>query len=226
MPKRVCRDASASVRFVRKRVAPRSRDSTVPHALRDIIIHYGALIVAIAMITEGCGVPVPAETILVTAAALAARGKLSIWTIALGGAVGGIIGGAAGYWIGASGGMRLVRRHGATMRIDEAKLDRARAFFARRGLVAVFLCRFIGFVRILVPMVAGVAHMPFGRFLAANVAGAIVSAIGYAALGWFFGRDLRALEHHLTEATIVAVGLIVAWLVVRRMRGRTVAARG
>jgi membrane protein DedA with SNARE-associated domain len=216
----------ASVRFVREGVASRSRGSPVPDALRDIITHYGALIVAIAMVTEGCGIPVPAETILVTAAALAARGELSIWTIALGGAVGGIIGGAAGYWIGESGGIRLVRRYGAKMRIDEGKLARARDFFARRGLLAVFLCRFIGFVRILVPMVAGVAHMKFGRFLAANVAGAIVSAIGYAALGWFFGRDLRALEHHLTEATMVAVGLIVAWLVVRRVRGRTVTARG
>ena len=198
----------------------------MPHALHDIITHYGALIVAIAMITEGCGVPVPAETILVTAAALAARGKLSIWTIALGAAVGGIIGGAAGYWIGEKGGIRLVRRYGAKMRIDEAKLDRARDFFARRGLVAVFLCRFIGFVRILVPMVAGVARMPFGRFLAANAAGAIVSAIAYAALGWFFGRDLRGLEHHLTQATMIVVALIVAWFVIRRLRGRAVAARG
>src|SRR4051812_4497494 len=177
------------------------------------------------MITEGGGVSVTAETILVTAAALAARGKLSIWTIALGAAIGGIIGGAAGYWIGEKGGIRLVRRYGAKMRIDEAKLDRARDFFARRGLVAVFLCRFIGFVRILVPMMAGVTRMPFGRFLAANVAGAIVAAVCYAALGWFFGRDLPALEHHLTLATLAGVGLIVAWLVFRRVRGRAAVAR-
>ncbi|MFL5618660.1 MAG: DedA family protein [Gemmatimonadaceae bacterium] len=196
----------------------------MPHALRDIITHYGALVVALAMIAEGCGVPVPAETTLVTAAALAARGKLSIWAIALGGAIGGIIGGATGYWIGAKGGLRLVRRYGAKMRIDEVKLDRAREFFARRGLVAVFLCRFIGFVRIVVPMVAGVAHMPFARFFAANAAGAIVAAIGYVALGWFFGRDLRVLEHHLTLTTIVAVGLIIAWVVVRRMRGSSATA--
>ena len=186
--------------------------------LTDLLTRYGSLLVAVAMITEGCGIPVPAETILVTAAALAARGTLSIWWIAVGGAAGGMVGGVAGYTIGARGGMRLIARFGAKMRIDEAKLDRARRFFARRGLVAVFLCRFIGFVRIFVPMVAGVARMPFGRFLAANAAGAIVSSACYAALGWFFGRDLPALEHHLTETTVVGVALIVAWLFVRRRR--------
>jgi membrane protein DedA with SNARE-associated domain len=186
--------------------------------LTDLLTRYGSLLVAVAKITEGCGIPVPAETILVTAAALAARGKLSIWWIAVGGAAGGMVGGVAGYTIGARGGMRLIARFGAKMRIDEAKLDRARRFFARRGLVAVFLCRFIGFVRIFVPMVAGVARMPFGRFLAANAAGAIVSSACYAALGWFFGRDLPALEHHLTETTVVGAVLIVAWLLVRRRR--------
>jgi membrane protein DedA with SNARE-associated domain len=186
--------------------------------LTDLLTHYGSLLVALAMITEGCGIPVPAETILVTAAALAAGGKLSIWWVAVGGAAGGIVGGMAGYAIGARGGMRLIARFGAKMHIDEEKLERARKFFARRGLAAVFLCRFIGFVRIFVPMVAGVARMPFGRFLAANVAGAIVSSACYAALGWFFGHDLPKLEHHLTETTVVAALLIVAWLVVRRRR--------
>jgi membrane protein DedA with SNARE-associated domain len=188
--------------------------------LTELLTHYGSLLVAVAMITEGCGIPVPAETILVTAAALAARGKLSIWWIAVGGAAGGIVGGTAGYAIGAQGGMRLIRRFGNKMRIDDEKLDRARRFFARRGLLAVFLCRFIGFVRIFVPMVAGVARMPLGRFLAANTAGAIVSSACYAALGWFFGRDLPALEHHVTETTVIAVVVIAAWLLFRRRRAR------
>jgi membrane protein DedA with SNARE-associated domain len=196
----------------------------VPHALTDLLARYGALLVALAMIAEGCGIPVPAETVLVTAAALAARGKLSIWAIAAGAALGGVAGGHAGYLIGAQGGMRLVRRYGAKMRIDEAKLERARKFFARRGGWAVFFCRFIGWVRIFVPMVAGVTHMPLVRFAAANAAGAVVSAAAYAALGWFFGRDLPALEHHLTEATLVVVGLIATVLVVRWVRGRRRAA--
>jgi membrane protein DedA with SNARE-associated domain len=84
-------------------------------------------------------------------------------------------------------------------------------------------------VRIIVPMLAGIAHMPLGRFAAANAAGSIVSAVAYSALGYVFGRDLPKLEHHLTEATIVLIGLVVLWLVYTRVRagrgGRTAEAR-
>jgi membrane protein DedA with SNARE-associated domain len=195
----------------------------MPDGLVHLLAEYGALLVGLAMITEGCGVPVPAETILVTAAALAARGAMSIWWVGIAAAVGGIAGGSAGYAIGAQGGIRLVRRYGAKMRLDEERLGRARTFFARRGSAAVFLCRFVGFIRILVPMVAGVAHMPFARFSVANAVGAIVASACYAALGWFFGHDLARLEHHLAEVTIAVAMLVVVWMLMRRARGRAAA---
>ena len=190
----------------------------MPDALTDLLARYGSFLVALVFILEGCGIPVPSATTLVTAAALAARGTLSIWAVAIGAALGGIAGGPAGYAIGAQGGMRLVRRYGARMRIDDEKLVRARKFFSQRGAWAVFLGRFV------VPLIAGVAHMPFARFFVANAAGAIGTAASYAALGWFFGRDLPKLRHHVTEATLVVVALLGAWLVVRMLRARRRAA--
>jgi len=190
----------------------------VIHFFTELLGRYGYVIVATFMITEGCGIPVPAETMLVTAAAVASRGTLSIWGVALAAAIGGIVGGSAGYGIGAQGGMRFVRRYGAKMGIDEEKLARSRKFFERRGLWAAFLGRFLAFVRIVVPMLAGVSHMPIARFSVANAAGSVASAAFYACLGYFFGRDLDRLEHHLTETTIVAVALIVAWLLFKRGR--------
>ena len=195
------------------------------HTLADLLGSYGYVIVALFMIAEGCGIPFPAETMLVTAAAVASRGTLSIWGVGVAGVIGGVIGGTAGYFIGAQGGLRLLRRYGKKLHIDDARLGRSRRFFERRGLWAVFICRFIGWVRIIVPMLAGISHMPFGRFSAANAAEATEPA-AYATLGYLFGRDLPALEHHLTEATIVGVVLVVLWLVYTRLRGgRTAEAR-
>lgn len=196
------------------------------HTLADLLGTYGYVIVALFFIAEGCGIPFPAETMLVTAAAVASRGKLSIWGVGIAGVIGGVIGGTAGYVIGAQGGLRLLRRYGKKVRIDEARLTRSRRFFERRGLWAVFFCRFIGWVRIIVPMLAGIACMPFGRFSLANAAGSIAAAVAYSTLGYLFGRDLPKLEHHLTEATIVGVALIVLWFVYSRVRGgRTAEAR-
>ena len=196
----------------------------MPDALTDLLARYGSFLVALVFILEGCGIPVPSATTLVTAAALAARGTLSSWAVGIGAALGGTAGGLAGYGIGAQGGMRLVRRYGAKMRIDDEKLVRARKFFTQRGAWAVFLSRFVGVVRIVVPMIAGVAHMPFARFLVANAAGAVGTAAGYAALGWFFGRDLPKLRHHVTSATLVVVALLGAWVMVRVLRARRASA--
>jgi membrane protein DedA with SNARE-associated domain len=198
----------------------------VTHTFADLLGSYGYVIVALFMIAEGCGIPFPAETMLVTAAAVASHGTLSIWGVGIAGALGGVVGGMAGYLIGAQGGLRLLRRYGKKVHIDEARLTRSRRFFERRGLWAVFICRFIGWVRIIVPMFAGISRMPFARFAVANAAGSIVSAVAYSTLGYLFGRDLPKLEHHLTEATIVGVGLVVLWLVFMRVRsGRAVTAR-
>jgi membrane protein DedA with SNARE-associated domain len=188
------------------------------HHLAGLLSHYGYLAVAAFMVAEGCGIPLPAETMLVTAAAFASRGKLSISGVVLAGALGGIIGGTMGYLIGARGGLPLLRRHGGRMGVDDAKLARAQDFFRRRGGSAAFLGRFVAFLRMIVPILAGVGGMPFGRFSAYNAAGAVVAALMYGMLGYEFGRDLPALEHHLTLATLglVALALVVMTVMWRR----------
>ena len=188
------------------------------HSLNLILRHFGYAAVAMFMVAEGCGIPVPAETMLVTAAAFASRGTLSVWYVGIAGALGGIVGGTAGYTIGARGGLPLLRRYGGKVGIDESKLQRGRDFFARRGLWAAFVGRFVAFLRLIVPMVAGVTHMPFARFSTANAVGAIVSAALYSFLGYQFGRDLHALKHHLLLSTAVLLALLFVALMVNRIR--------
>src|SRR5206468_8485466 len=93
----------------------------VTHTLAELIGRYGYAIVALFMMAEGCGIPFPAETMLVTAAAVASRGKLSIWGVGVAGAIGGVVGGMAGHLIGAQGGLRLIRRYGAKLHVDQER---------------------------------------------------------------------------------------------------------
>ena len=179
------------------------------HYLQMALHHFGYGAVALFMITEGCGIPVPAETMLVTAAAFSARGTLSVWGVIAAGSVGGVLGGTAGYAIGAVGGLRLIRRHGSRFGLDESKLQGARTFFRQRGIAAVVLARFLAFFRILVPMLAGVTEMPFARFSVYNAIGSIGAAIAYGGLGYQFGRDLPALEHHLQLVTLIVLAAAV-----------------
>lgn len=194
--------------------------------LEPLLHRFGYVAVALFMLAEGCGIPLPAETMLVTAAAFASRGLLSIWGIGVAGALGGIVGGSAGYGIGAWGGLRVLRRFGPKVGIDETKLDRAREFFGERGLWAAFAGRFVAFLRLIVPMLAGVTGISFARFSVANALGAVASAALYALLGYQFGKDIPALKHHLLLTSVGVLALLVVAIVVSRTRERRRARSG
>jgi membrane protein DedA with SNARE-associated domain len=199
---------------------------TIVGAIGALLHRYGYGAIVAFFVFEGSGIPVPSETMLVTAAAFAAHGTLHLRYVLLAATIGGILGGHAGFAIGRFGGLPLVRRFGRLFRLDEEGLARGRTFFAQRGAGAVFLSKNIAFLRIIVPMLAGVAQMSFARFSLANAAGAVVSALVYGSLGYVFGRDLSRLEHHVTLATIATVSLIGAVVLVRAARRRIAQRRG
>jgi membrane protein DedA with SNARE-associated domain len=191
-----------------------------------LLDRFGYAAVAAMMVVEGLGIPIPAETMLVTAAALAGRGKLSLLGVIIAATAGGIIGGSAGYAIGAKGGVPLIHRFGKRTGVNEERLARAHAFFQDHGRSAAFLARFIALFRLIVPMFAGVARMPFVQFSLYNAAGSFAAAVVYGLLGYQFGRDLPSLERHVALVSVVAIaagamGSAYMW----RRRKRRVAGR-
>jgi membrane protein DedA with SNARE-associated domain len=181
---------------------------------------YGYFAVALFVTLEGFGIPLPGETAVVTAAAFAARGPLSIVGVALSASLGTLLGGTGGYWIGQHGGRRLLVRYGHWIRLDAARLARTEAYFARHGAKTVFLARFVALLRILGPVLAGIAHMPFVKFSVVNLAGGILWAVTFSAVGYAFGRNLPRLEHMLGRVSllimIVVIALVVYFVKARR----------
>lgn len=169
---------------------------------------YGYGVVFLFVAIESLGVPLPGETVLVTAAALAALGHLSIWWVIAIAAIGGIVGDAAGYWIGRVGGVRLIRRYGRVLHFDDAKLERVRGFFRRHGAKTVFFGRFIALLRTWTALLAGAAEMRYPVFAFYNVMGGITWAAVFGTLGYVFGRSLPVLERYIGQATLAAVLLV------------------
>lgn len=177
-----------------------------------LVESYGYAVVFLFVGIESLGVPLPGETVLVTAGALAALGHLSIWWVIAIAALGGIMGDAAGYWIGRLGGVALIRRYGHVVHFDDARLERVRAFFNRHGAKTVFLGRFIALLRTWAALLAGTAEMPYGVFTLYNVMGGITWAALFGTLGYIFGRSLPLLEQYIGQASLAAV-LLVALVV-------------
>jgi membrane protein DedA with SNARE-associated domain len=180
--------------------------------IRHLLETYGYLAVLLLVGLESLGIPLPGETALLTASAYAATGQLAIAGVIAAAAVGAILGDAGAYWIGRTGGLRLLRRYGRFLHVDDAKLERAREFYRRHGGQTVFLGRFVSLLRMLAALLAGVTRMPYGRFTAYNVAGGICWALVFGTLGYAFGRHLPQLEHAVGQAG-AAVALLAALVV-------------
>ena len=163
-----------------------------------LVESYGYGVVFLFVAIESLGVPLPGETVLVTAGALAALGHLSIWWVIAIAALGGITGDAAGYWIGRLGGVALIKRYGRVLHFDDAKLERVRAFFSRHGAKTVFLGRFIALLRTWAALLAGTAEMPYGVFTLYNVMGGITWAALFGTLASYapllLGDDVSSIE--------------------------------
>lgn len=98
-------------------------------------------------------------------------------------------------------------------------LQRAEAFYERYGSWAVVICRFIPWARVFVPVLAGVARMPYRRFAAANLVGALAWGGGLTLMGWL-AYQLPAVRYVAYAIAAVAILASVVVPVVARVRSR------
>jgi len=194
-----------------------------------LIGSYGYAVLFFLVGLESLGIPLPGETALVTAAAFAALGHLSISAVIATAIAAAIIGDNGGYWIGREGGIALVRRYGRVLHLNASHLARAHTFFEQHGPKTVFLGRFIALLRTWAAVLAGAAHMPYGTFMLYNALGAVCWSVIVGMLGYVFGRNLPQLERYVGQASLagvllvaLVVGLALAWRWFARNRARLV----
>ncbi len=187
--------------------------------ISGLVASYGYVVLFFLVGLESLGVPLPGETALVTAAAYAALGHLSIYAVIATAIAAAIIGDNGGYWIGRKGGIALVRRYGRFVGLNESHLERARTFFERHGPKTVFIGRFIALLRTWAAVLAGAARMPYGTFMLYNALGAVCWSVIVGTLGYGFGRNLPQLEHYIGQASL-AGALLVALIVGLVLAGR------
>jgi undecaprenyl-diphosphatase len=204
----------------------------VLETLLDLVARLGGwsyLIIMLAAALECAafvGLVVPGESELLASGFFAHEGILSLAAVMGAATVGAIAGDNLGYQLGCRLGRDWLLHHGRRFGITERRLGRAEQFFGRQGPKAVFIGRFVGFARALVPFVAGAARMPLGRFVIYDALGAAIWTVGTAAAGYLLGASWRTAERWIGWGGL-AVGatvLLVALGVWRRRRARAAAA--
>ncbi|MCQ9163262.1 DedA family protein [Arthrobacter sp. STN4] len=131
----------------------------------------------------------PGDSMLFTAGLLVATGALDIPLpfFALCIFVAAFIGDQTGFFIGHKAGPAIFNKPDSRL-FKQSHVARAHAFFERFGGRAVILARFVPIVRTFVPVIAGVAKMPYRTFIGFNAIGAALWGIGVTLLGFWLGQ--------------------------------------
>ena len=202
-------------------------DLQIFHALRTFVADYGYWAVALALLCENAGIPVPGETTLLLASFLAySEHKLHLGWIIVIATCAATLGDNIGYAIGHYGGRPLLDRYQRVLRISPATLKRGEDMFARYGAPAIFFARFVFGLRVFAGPLAGVLRMRWRAFALFNFLGAVVWVTCIASAGYLFGQHWRTLARAMQRFNIavlivaVAVVLFLWWRYRRQSLGK------
>lgn len=212
-----------------------SLSGSITHAVaaHGIYAVFGLMVIAAVL-------PVASELVMLYAGAVASGaltdahvhvfghslspGTSAYVAVAVAGVLGNVVGAAVGWWIGLRGGRGLLQRYGRLLHVSPARVERAERWFERFGVAAVPLGLATPLVRSFVAIPAGIARMPFVRYVALAAIGSAAFAFGLAGIGWAVGSSYSSAHHDLRYADyVVGAGavLLVAYLVWRKLRAST-----
>jgi undecaprenyl-diphosphatase len=129
------------------------------------------------------------------------------WMIAAA-CLGAIIGDSLGYLIGRRFGARIMESRAGRW-VGRERWDGAAEYLRKRGGRAVLFGRFVGFLRALVPALAGSAGIPYRTYLPFSVIGGTVWGTGFVLLGVVAGRSFRLVEKWAGRASLILAGIVV-----------------
>ena len=158
------------------------------------------LFVFIFMTIESSFIPFPSEVVVPPAAYLACTGSdmnfgLVIVFATLGALTGAFINYYLALWIGRPIVYRFANsRFGHACLIDQAKVEKAEAYFDKKGAISTFVGRLIPAVRQLISIPAGLARMNIGVFALFTALGAGIWNIILAGLGYWLSLHVSREE--------------------------------
>src|SRR5258707_1521544 len=175
----------------------------------QVLEHYGIVIVPALVVAEQFGVPLPAVPALLGVGALAAHGRISVPLVLAAIAVVALAADFVWYELG--------RRRGAVVLATLCRLSlepdsclrRAQSIFARHGARSMLVAKFVPGLTTVMPPLAGVFAVARGWFALYDLAGVLLWAGTWLAIGYFFSDAIVLIAARATALGHM-LGLVIA----------------
>jgi membrane protein DedA with SNARE-associated domain len=169
-----------------------------------LLSQYGYLLIFVITLLEG-------ETVLFIAAILAQLGMLNIEFSILSAILGSTIGDQMFFHFARQEGYRFVKK----FKFIWNALPRAEELVKRHGTYIVLFARYLYGLRLALVVMCGLVKMPSLKFSLYNVGAAIVWAVSYGFLGYYFARAVGSLAGSKAElilAAAIGIAAIIYWI--------------
>ncbi len=194
------------------------------------LIRAGGMVALIGIIFSETGLLagffLPGDSLLVTAGVLSSRSGLGgapildIYTLNMALITAAFIGDQLGFLLGRKTGPRIFSRPDNRFFKKQYALE-AHAFYETHGGKALVLARFVPILRTFVPFIAGVAQMPYRKFVACSLGGGACWIVSMTLLGFFIGKSPLGQKLHLVILAVVFISLLPMIIgIARRWLGR------
>lgn len=177
-------------------------------SLLELVGYAGVFAIVFAESGLLIGFFLPGDSLLFTAGFLASQGVFHIGALALITFVGAVIGDSVGYAFGHRVGRKIFTRDDSLL-FHRQNLLRAERYYERHGGKTIILARFLPVIRTFAPILAGVGSMAYPKFLAYNVVGGALWAVGLTVLGYFLGSAIPDVDRYLLPIVVAIVVLSV-----------------
>lgn len=187
-----------------------------------IIDAIGELGVGALTFAETVFPPLPSEVILPLAGFLSQTGRLNLVWVMVAATLGAYLGALLLYWLGAIvGEERSIRLLSKLPLVDRDDFEKASGWLSRHGRSSIFFGRLIPGVRSLISLPAGAQRMNLAVFSVFTILGTVLWNGLLVGLGAALGTQYELIDRYsqwLDIAVYTAVGAVILWLVVRRVR--------
>jgi membrane-associated protein len=192
-----------------------------------------AFVAVLVIIFVECGLLIfflPGDSLLFVTGLFIAKGAageaggidVALWLACVLLSIAAVAGNISGYWIGRRVGPSLFHRPDSKL-LKPEYIDRTHVFFAKHGVRAIVLARFVPVVRTFITAMAGVGRMEFRPYATYSAVGGVIWAAGLTIMGYFLGHiEFVQKNIEIIAVLIVAVSVLpagVEWLRARRESG-------
>ena len=182
----------------------------------------GYLGVLLLTLLETLFPPIPSELIMPLAGYLVSQGRMNLAGVIAAGILGSVLGALLLYWFGHALGEERLKTfadaHGRWLTFSRSDIERASAWFDRRGGWAVLVCRMIPGLRSLISIPAGINAMPLPKFLAFTVIGTAAWTALLVYVGYLLGENFAQVGDYidpLAKVVFAVIAVTYLWRVAR-----------